>query len=69
MATAAQAGISRPSDNLRQAQQMVRSILVNDDLLEEEMLLEFVRTRLTDIEAELGELWGRQMMFEAVMKT
>jgi hypothetical protein len=61
--------VTRPSEEIRAAQAVVRRLLVADDLLEEEgsLLAEFVRVRLEQLECELNELWGRQMQFEALI--
>lgn len=60
--------LSKPSEEIRLAQDVVRSILVKDDLLEDPLLLEGVAERLGEIEMEMGELAGKQQMFELLMK-
>lgn len=69
MATAVRTDAAlRPSDEIRQAQDIVRSVLLAEDLREGPQMLEAVNLRLQELEGELGELAGRQMMFEAVMR-
>lgn len=69
MATAARTDRAlRPSEEIRQAQELVRSVLLAEDLRDESLILDSVTIRLEELEIELGELAGRQMMFEAWCK-
>lgn len=60
---------SKPSAQIRHAQDLVRSLLVEDDLLDNSLMLELVSERLCDLESELGALAGKQEMFELVMQS
>lgn len=58
----------RPSEEIRQAQELLRSTLLAEDLRDDPLMLEAVAVRLGEIEAEMGELAGKQQMFELLMK-
>lgn len=68
MATARTAVALRPSEEIRQAQDVLRSILLAEDLRDDPAMLEAVAARLGELEVEMGELAGRQQMFEAWVK-
>lgn len=70
MATATRqpATAQQPSAEIRQAQEVVRSILVADDLRNEPQMLESVTDRLDELQDELGELAGKQKYYEFMMK-
>jgi hypothetical protein len=59
----------RPSEEIRLAQELVRSILLAEDLRDEPLMLEAVTVRLGELEMEMGELAGKQQMFEAWTKS
>lgn len=70
MATATRTDVAlRPSAEIRQAQDLLRSVLLAEDLRDDPLMLEFVVVRLGEIETELGELAGRQQLFEAWIKS
>jgi hypothetical protein len=58
----------RPSEEIRLAQDVLRSILLAEDLRDDPLMLEAVVVRLGELEAEMGELAGKQQMFEAWVK-
>lgn len=59
----------QPSEDLLRAQTLLRSVLVKDDLADEPTLLESVSVRVGELEMEVGELAGKQGMFELLMKS
>lgn len=61
--------ILRPSEEIRQAQQLLRTVLLAEDLRDEPMILEAVTIRLGELEMEMGELAGKQQLFEAWTKS
>lgn len=66
MATATHADRAlRPSEEIRQAQSILRSVLLAEDLRDDPIVLESVIVRLGEIELEIGELAGKQQLFEA----
>ena len=70
MATARRIDVStRPSEEIRQAQDVLRSILLAEDLRDDSAILEAVTVRLGELEVEMGQLAGRQQQFELVMKS
>ena len=70
MATAARRDVAlRPSEEIRQAQTVLRSILLAEDLRDDPLMLEAVTVRLGELEAEMGELAGKQQLFEAWTKS
>jgi hypothetical protein len=58
----------RPSEEIRLAQDLLRSILLAEDLRDDPLMLEAVVVRLGELEMEMGELAGKQQMFEAWTK-
>jgi hypothetical protein len=58
----------QPSEDLLRAQTLLRSLLVKDDLSDDQLLLEAVSVRVGEIELEVGELAGKQAMYELLMK-
>ena len=70
MATARRIDVAtRPSEEIRLAQDVLRSILLAEDLRDDPMMLEAVVMRLGELETEMGELAGRQQLFEAWTKS
>jgi hypothetical protein len=61
--------LSNPSEEIRLAQDLVRSILIRNDLADDALMLEAVHARLDEMQLELGELAGKQQMFELLMKS
>ena len=59
----------RPSEEIRQAQQLLRTVLLAEDLRDEPIILEAVTIRLGELEMEMGELAGKQQLFEAWTKS
>jgi hypothetical protein len=59
----------RPSEEIRLAQDLLRSILLAEDLRDDSLMLEAVTVRLGELEMEMGELAGKQQMFEAWTKS
>ena len=69
MATARRIDVrTQPSEEIRLAQDVLRSILLAEDLRDDPAMLEAVTVRLSELEVEMGELAGRQQMFEAWVK-
>lgn len=68
MATHAKAP-DQPSEELLRAQSLLRAVLLKDNLSEDPTLLEGVQLRVGEIEMEVGELAGKQAMFELLMKS
>jgi hypothetical protein len=60
---------ARPSEEIRLAQELLRSILLAEDLRDDPLMLEAVTVRLGELEMEMGELAGKQTMFEAWTKS
>jgi hypothetical protein len=70
VATATRTNVAlRPSEEIRQAQTILRSILLAEDLRDDPLMLESVIMRLDELQMELGELSGKQQMFEAWTKS
>lgn len=69
MATARRIDVApRPSQEIRLAQDVLRSILLAEDLRDDPLMLEAVVVRLGELDLELSELAGKQQMFEAWTK-
>ena len=70
MATATRTDVAlRPSEEIRQAQNILRSVLLAEDLRDEPMMMEAITIRLGELEMEIGELAGKQQLFEAWIKS
>ena len=70
MATARRIDVAtRPSEEIRLVQDLLRSILLAEDLRDDPLMLEAVTVRLAELEMEMGELAGKQQMFEAWTKS
>ncbi len=70
MATATRTDVAlRPSEEIRQAQTILRTVLLAEDLRDDPLILEAVTIRLGELEMEIGELAGKQQLFEAWTKT
>jgi hypothetical protein len=68
MATHAKAP-DQPSEDLLRAQTILRAVLLKDNLADDPLLLEAVQLRVGELEMEVGELAGKQAMFELLMKS
>jgi hypothetical protein len=60
---------TQPSEEIRLAQDVLRSILLAEDLRDDPAMLEAVTVRLSELEVEMGELAGRQQQFEMWIKS
>lgn len=70
MATARRIDVAaRPSEEIRLAQDLLRSVLIAEDLRDDPLMLESVAIRLGELEMEIGELAGKQQLFEAWTKS
>jgi hypothetical protein len=70
MATARRIDVrTQPSEEIRLAQDVLRSILLAEDLRDDPAMLEAVTVRLSELEVEMGVLAGRQQQFEMWIKS